>query len=138
MTAAKTWLGMQEPRRAAPLTPELIPMRRRAMVWSALGIVMLLTNMTFRGHPVLALMTALTVACACWLSFRFFRAQIPNDVAFWTPERVRAWDAGERDMRVIAAIPVPIDAEGEVLPPLEPDPLTPPDRPLRPEKVRLS
>lgn len=98
-------------RPAAPLTPELIALRPRAMMWCGLAIVMLLINMTLKGRPMLAVMTALVVARAFWMLWRYLRGQLLSDVAFWTPVRVGAWAAGQRDMALIARMeeqPVPL------------------------------
>lgn len=89
-------------RPAAPLTPELVALRPRAMMWCSLAIVMLLTNMTLKGRPMLAVMTALVVARAFWMLWRYLRGQLLSDVAFWTPVRIGAWEAGQRDMALIA------------------------------------
>lgn len=91
-------------RRAAPLTPELSALRIRGMVWCAIGIFMLLTNSAGKSPEALTVLTYLVFSYALWLLYRFMRGQLLNDIDFWTPARMRAWDAGERDMGVIAAM----------------------------------
>jgi len=91
-------------RPAPPPTPAIRAFRPRAMFWCALGIVMLLTNMTFKGRPVLAVMTALIVTRSFWMLYRYIRQLYLNDMAFWTPARAAAWNTGQRDMALIADI----------------------------------
>lgn len=99
-------------RPAAPPTREIRAFRARAMMWCALAIVMLLTNMTLKGRPMLAVMTALVVVRAVWILCRYLRRLYLADLVFWTPARSASWDGGQRDMAVIAAIvdPSPIAA----------------------------
>ena len=111
-------------RPAAPLTPALQAMRPQAMAWCGLGIIMLLTSMMMRGRPMLAVMTALVVLRAVWLLVRFIRAQIHNDLDFWTAERIRAWDAGECCMARLAAISE-APSEATLTPPAPHAPIAP-------------
>ncbi len=91
-------------RPAPPPTPAIRAFRPRAMIWCGLGIVMLLTNMTLKGRPILAVMTALIVARSFWMLYHYIRQLYLNDMAFWTPARAAAWDAGQRDMALISAV----------------------------------
>lgn len=112
-------------RPAAPLTPELVALRPRAMMWCSLAIVMLLTNMTLKGRPMLAVITALVAAVGFWMLWRYIRGQFLSDVAFWTPQRIAAWDAGQRDMAVIARMVEPPPRLLQLCPPQPPHSSTP-------------
>lgn len=105
MATGKLLAAYREPlRRAAPLTPELSALRNRGMVWCAIGIFMLLTNSAGKSPEALTVLTYLMFSYAIWLLYRYMRGQLLNDIDFWTPARMKAWDAGERDMGVIAAM----------------------------------